>query len=39
MSLCAICRGRINDGFPYDDNNLGYDGCEHQDEYNHYENR
>ena len=28
MSLCGICYGEINDGDPYTDEYLGYDGCE-----------
>lgn len=28
MSKCGICGGEIKDGEPYDDEHLGYDGCE-----------
>lgn len=32
MSLCAICYGQIDDGYPYDSYNLNYDGCEEPDD-------
>lgn len=28
MSKCGACYGRIEDGKPYDDEHLGYCGCE-----------
>lgn len=28
MSLCGICFGKIEDGKPFDEDNLSYDGCE-----------
>ena len=28
MSLCGICDKEINDGKPYDEENLSYCGCE-----------
>ncbi len=28
MSMCGICHGRIEDGEPYDEEHLSYDGCE-----------
>lgn len=31
MSLCGVCLAEIEDGKPKDKNNLGYDGCEDQE--------
>jgi uncharacterized protein YacL (UPF0231 family) len=28
MSLCGICKSRIDDGEPYDEEHLAYCGCE-----------
>ncbi len=28
MSLCGICHGKIDDGEPFDEEHLSYDGCE-----------
>jgi len=36
MSLCGICYGEINDGFPFDEDNLSYDGCEDEDSIREY---
>ena len=30
MSLCGICYAEIDDGKPYDEDNLSYDGCEEE---------
>ena len=38
MSLCGICYGKIEDGKPFDEENLSYDCCEEDDgvwEYTH----
>ena len=32
MSMCGICHGKIEDGLPYDEEHLGYDGCEEETE-------
>ena len=32
MSLCGICMGKIDDGEPYNEDNLSYDGCEEDKE-------
>jgi len=39
MSLCGICHGRIDDGEPYDEAHLSYDGCESNNEMEDYLNR
>ena len=31
MSICGICMGKIEDGEPYNEDNLSYDGCEDND--------
>jgi len=33
MSLCGICHGKIEDGEPFDEDNLSYDGCEEDWDY------
>ena len=30
MSICGICFKKIEDGKPYDDEHLSYDGCENE---------
>ena len=32
MSLCGICRGEIEDGYPCDEEHLSYDGCEEEED-------
>ena len=31
MSLCGICYAKIEDGEPFDEEHLSYDGCEEVD--------
>lgn len=31
--MCGICQGRIDDGEPYDEDHLSYDGCEEPEDY------
>jgi hypothetical protein len=39
MSLCGICYDKIEDGKPFDRENLSYDGCEEEDTIGDYLNR
>ena len=34
MSMCGVCQAKIEDGQPYDDEHLGYDGCVEREEQN-----
>ena len=36
MSLCGICGGAINDGYPLTEKHLGYDGCEEDNDIKDY---
>jgi len=39
MSLCGICYSKVEDGEPYDEKHLSYDGCENDNEVFEYTHR